>query len=210
MGSLLKYPIGNLNPNINNALTIGVVINKSDAKIFDARMGETQSRGVITFTVRDSSRFCNCTVWGSDTFVQQYDRQFKYGDVVSIMRPDIVPINANQSTMQPVTSLPYCLTIKETKGCIAQYDGDRSDYVPLLKMPLKSTQMTLNLVDINANGKQGVGNFVDVLVAVRQIKPVRQIKLKTGEAKSCREIIVMDRSFAGMSINIWRSNLIER
>lgn len=209
MSAVIKSLIANLNPTISNSFIICIIINKSDVKLFAPKMGENQKRGVITYTVRDTTRFCNCTVWGTDTFVLDYDRQFCYGNVINIMRPDIAQTNMNQ-TFSPITSSPYTLTINETKGAFTKFDGDKSDYMPLLRIPLKSTQLILNLVDVDSNGKQGVGNFVDLLVAVRTVKSVKQVKLKNGEIKECREIIVMDKSFTGMSINMWQKNLIER
>lgn len=209
MAAVTKYQIANINPTISNALIVSIIINKSDVKVFAPKMDENQNRGVITFTVRDATRFCNVTVWGTDTYIQDYDQKFSYGDVIIIMRPEISQTNMNQQFL-PITSSPYTLTVKEVKSAISKFDGDTADYISLLKQPLKSTQATLNLVDVDANGKSGVGRFVDLLVAVRTIKPVRQVKLKTGEVKECREIIVMDKSFTGISLNIWRKNLIER
>lgn len=212
MAGLTRMPIEKLNPTVTNALIVCLIIEKSPPKMFESKYEkENGMKGVITFTVRDSERyFINCTIWGSECFIESYDELFKYGDVVSIVRPTVFQSNADSSSKyKPITSSPYELTIRESKGEIVRYDGDRKEYMRLLTVPLKPTNKMLSLNDVNLNRGQSPGYVIDLLVIVRAVKPIRQFKIGSKDL-SVREIVVMDDTFPGMSLTLWNRNYVER
>lgn len=210
-----KYKIQNLNVSIKNAFIIGIIINKSDMKIFDSHHNGSK-RGVITFTIRDSKRyFINCIVWGSDTFIESHTLEFHIGQVINIIQPKITLKSGDKSELyNPLTTSPFILTINEGKGYIINYNGeDKDEFSKLLTLSIKSTCSVYNLVDVNANGNSLKGQFIDLLVIVRSLKPIRKFQMKNStpnNEKQYREIILMDKTFGGMCLKIWNNDIIGR
>lgn len=63
------------------------------------------------------------------------------------------------------------LVFNETSSQICIHDFDDSlDFIKLLHLPTKPPGNFLNLADIKTNGKLFNGQFVNILVAVQQVK----------------------------------------
>lgn len=131
-----------------------------------------------------------------------------------INSPSVSLKNPNESIhFNPVTSSPYTLKVTEKLGassfCI--YDGDDPEnyFHRLNHLPFKPIDATLSLVDLKSftNSCLKQREFVNLLVAIRYMKPAREISTKKGP-KLYREIIVMDQTLAGMSLSIWNMDYI--
>lgn len=86
MAGLQKVRLNNLNINIKNALVIGIIIAKNSPRIFCAKKKSGESRGVMSFTIRDSQiDTINIDVWGSDYFVMNFYNRFIVGDVGNLL-----------------------------------------------------------------------------------------------------------------------------
>lgn len=63
--------------------------------------------------------------------------------------------------------------------------------------------------DIVSKGDKVNKELIDLVVAVRAVKPVRNLNTKFGE-RTLREVIVMDESCAEMILNIWDGEYVQR
>uniref|UniRef100_A0A1B0D4X2 MEIOB-like N-terminal domain-containing protein n=1 Tax=Phlebotomus papatasi TaxID=29031 RepID=A0A1B0D4X2_PHLPP len=187
---------------------LGIIVGKSEPKIFENMDGD--ERGVLTLTIRDSPYdTINCVFWGSKEFIMTTSDNYKYGVVVNIMEAK-VSSPSERSNYQPKTSSRFLLTINEGKGRIYLHTGPQDNFRKLLNLPLKPLGLTLSLTDVNARGELASGDFVDLLVVVRMIRPLREIKTRHGRITHCREIVVMDKSFPGMLLTFWGKTCDDR
>lgn len=140
----------------------GLIIAKTERKILSSQWNGTKS-GVITYTVRDTKEhFINCTIWGTEQYIENSNRANKIGDIVAIYRPVVVQNNSG-SGYYPRTSSPFELTVKEGKAFIHRAT-DHFDYLlELQNQTIKSTILTLKLSDLNTNPDIGFLN-ADLLV----------------------------------------------
>lgn len=82
MSGIQKVRLNNLNINLTNALIVGIVIAKSSPRIIGSKKKNGDSRGVTSFTLRDSEiDTVNCDVWGSEYFIITFYERFLVGDV---------------------------------------------------------------------------------------------------------------------------------
>lgn len=117
----------------------------------EKRAMSTRNVSVITFTVRDTKdHFINCIVWGSDKFIDTYDRAYKIGDVIAIYNPKMSQKNEN-SSYRPRTSSPFELTVNENKAFIHRFPEDSDDLLALQNQTIKSTSMALYLRDLDTH-----------------------------------------------------------
>lgn len=217
---LITKRINQINQDSRSFILVGVIIAKSDPKYFESSSclrtsSSSSSRGVMTLTIRDSDRdTINCTIWNSRQIIESYDSLFHIGDVVNITKPKIVPTCLDRAEQfNPRSSSAYSLSLGENEDSkIKLHEGPGLDQMrKLIFIPTVLASDTYLLADI-ATGGQGInGQSVNILVAVRSIRPRKQIVIaKTGKLKYLREVIVMDTSHAGMSIKFWNNEYIER
>lgn len=77
-----RFTIRLINPNIYNALIVGIIIGKSRPRVFTNSKQNGERRGVWNFTMRDSIQdYINVTCWGLDAVVVQMDNSYHIGDV---------------------------------------------------------------------------------------------------------------------------------
>lgn len=82
MAGIQKVCLNNLNNNLKNALIIGIIIAKNSPRNIGSKKKNGDSRGVMSFTLRDSKvDFINVDVWGSEYFVITFYERFLVGDV---------------------------------------------------------------------------------------------------------------------------------
>ena len=82
MSGVQKLCLNNLNINIKNALIIGIIIAKSSPRTFSSKKKSGESRGVMSFTLRDSQvDTINLDTWGSEYFILTFYERFLVGDV---------------------------------------------------------------------------------------------------------------------------------
>ncbi|XP_058463974.1 meiosis-specific with OB domain-containing protein [Malaya genurostris] len=203
-----------------NFLLIGVIIAKSDPKFFESSSMRSEkdsdtARGVITLTVRDSERdTINCTIWGSQVMIESYDSLFHIGDVVNIIKPKVLPsCHDRAEQFNPTTTSMFSLSLGEQEDCkIKLHEGSGIESMKkLVFVPTVPASETYSLADIAAGGQNINGQSLNILVAVRSVRPKKQIVVaKTGKLKYLREVILMDASHAGMSMKFWSNELIVR
>lgn len=210
MDIIKQCTISELNINISKCCISGIIIGKSNVKRFNTNSSDNV-RGVLSFTVRDSARhFVNCVVWGTESFCESYNVMFKIGDGIKIVSPKIDKNKLNEYS--PLTSSGFQLTINEgLNKILLNTDNELNGFQELLNAPIKPTTSVLKLIDISSISAQTKGEFVDLLVVVRRIYPVKKINSKyTGTTTYCRNIIVMDQSYASLCFTIWNNAIIER
>lgn len=140
----------------------GLIIAKSERKTFTSRQNGSNV-GVITFTVRDTKdHFINCTVWGSDYYIENCDRAYKVGYVIAIYQPKVTQKNTN-SIYSPRTSSPFELTVSEGKSFIHRATEHFEPLVELKNQPIKPTSLALYLNDLYVTPDENSLN-VDLVV----------------------------------------------
>lgn len=149
----------------------GLIIAKTEKKIFNSRQNSSNV-GVITFTVRDTKdHFINCTVWGTDHFIENCDRAYKMGDVIAIYQASVSQKNAN-SEYNPRTTSPFELRVDEGKSFIHRVTEQFEGILQLRNQAIKSTSLALKLDDLNICPNSG---FLTVdLVVLGEYKPEKQ------------------------------------
>ncbi|XP_037025026.1 protein hold'em isoform X2 [Bradysia coprophila] len=199
MMSLNTFSIAALHANAINFVITGLIIGKSNVSKFEKieRQDQPSLRGVIKFLIRDNcDHFINVTVWGTYQFVAEYNSHFTIGHVINVIRSKVSFVR-HDDTFNPITSSPLELTINEGFGSIEFFDGDVAEKVKLLRVPLKSPDLALNLADI-ASTSDDAGGLVDLFVLVAKLRPTRQIA-----GKLVRDVVVVDQTVPGMYLTIW-------
>lgn len=195
--------IRNLNSELINWYTCGIIIGKNTPAFFDSKDAR---RGTVSITIRDSKKdFVNCTIWGLDHFVETFCDTFHIGDCINVISPNVTLLpKSSKQLFTPITSSPYMLTVNEGISEIQHNNSENVEYFrDLLNIPLKSSATTLSISDVNSKVLNSDGEYVDLLVVVREIKLVREITTKKGELKYCRDVIVMDKTHPGILMTLW-------
>lgn len=79
-----RMTLTDLQPNIDNALIVGIIIAKQRPRVItkDTNAGNSSERSVWNFTLRDSPRdYINATYWGEYDNIREIDVKFEIGDV---------------------------------------------------------------------------------------------------------------------------------
>lgn len=131
-----------------------LIIAKTEKKIMNSQRNGANV-GVITLTVRDTKEhFINCIVWGSEQFIDTYDRAYKIGHVIAVYHPTVAQKNDN-SSYRPRTSSPFELTVNENKAFIHRITEDTTDLLQLRNQTIKATSLALYLGDLDTNPESG-------------------------------------------------------
>lgn len=179
----------------------GLIIAKGEKKVFNGR-ANGQMKAVITITIRDTKdHFINCTIWGSENYVDNCVNAYKIGDIIVINRPTVQQASSvNQYA--PKTTSPFNLQFSEDKGMIYREDPHNFPYLMELRhRAIKSTSLALNLVDLVAL-PDTQRTYVDLIVIVQTIEPTQSIRTKNG-LKSKRRALMMDTTKHSMPLVIW-------
>ncbi|XP_013172076.1 PREDICTED: meiosis-specific with OB domain-containing protein-like isoform X2 [Papilio xuthus] len=150
MTGVQKVRLNSLNINIKNALVMGIIIAKNCPRTFGPKKKSSESRGVMSFTIRDSQiDTINVDVWGSDYFVMTIYNRFIVGDVVEIHSPKICVKSGANETFRPQVSSPFYLSINEGSSDVSTFSGDTyGAYLPLLHVPSKSSAGYCGLAEV--------------------------------------------------------------
>lgn len=82
MAGVQRVHLNNLNINLKNAFIVGIIIAKNNPRIFGSKKRNGESRGVTSFTLRDSDvDTIYVDVWGSEYYVITFYERFLVGDV---------------------------------------------------------------------------------------------------------------------------------
>ncbi|XP_013141748.1 PREDICTED: meiosis-specific with OB domain-containing protein-like, partial [Papilio polytes] len=213
MAGLQKVRLNNLNINIKNALVIGIIIAKNSPRIFGAKKKSGESRGVMSFTIRDSQiDTINIDVWGSDYFVMNFYNRFIVGDVVEIYSPKICVKSGTNETFRPQVSSPFYLSINEGCSDVSTFSGDTyGAYLPLLHIPSKSSAGYCGLAEVMKFTEENGNIYVDLLVVVKSVQPVKTIKSKLGVEMPIRAVEIVDNTTpASLYLDMFDTDTIQR
>ncbi|TGZ49495.1 meiosis-specific with OB domain-containing protein [Temnothorax longispinosus] len=217
MSFLYRQEIKSLQDGTPNTFVIGVIINSTNVRTFDATQARFNNgeRSVWTFTLRDSEEdFINVTVWGGTEFVKKLSTTFNIGSVVEVISAKIVKRNSNDKNEQflPSTSSPFALIVNEGTALVQNHDAPtRKGYEDLLTRPVKSVTSAKSLKTILDNIEALCDRFVDLLVVVTFIADTRHIMTRDGRALTCRSFEIADGSTDNtVSLMLWDKDWIER
>lgn len=140
-----------------------LIIAKTEKRIIHSQL-YGKIVGVITYTLRDTKdHFINCTVWGSEAFIEKCDRTYKIGHVIAVYNPSVQQQNES-SQYRPKTTSPFELIVNESKASIHREHQESSHLLELRNQKFKPTALALNMADLHTNPD---GERVDVdLVAM--------------------------------------------
>ncbi|XP_022190039.2 meiosis-specific with OB domain-containing protein [Nilaparvata lugens] len=199
--------------NQDNIFVVAIIIAKQPPRIFPAKNNEAP-RGVFNFTVRDSpTHYSNVSVWGSDAYVNIISSSFHIGDVVDLINVKSIFKKANEreNLFQPMVTCQFNLMISERTSDMKLHNiNDCAQFQPLLRLPTQPSSEVTLLQDIHSNNEVLRGKFVNVLVAVHNVYPIRQIKSKDGRDLETREVIVIDESCSKLSVQLWDADNVYR
>lgn len=148
----------------------GLVIAKTEKKILNSRLNNANV-GVMTFTVRDTKdHFINCIVWGSEQFIDTYDRAYKIGDIITVYHPTVSQKNES-SSYRPRTSSPFELTVNENRAFIHRSAEDSDGLLVLRNQTIKSTGLALYLRDLDTHPESEQLN-IDLVVLGKLLNPM--------------------------------------
>ncbi|XP_014361754.2 meiosis-specific with OB domain-containing protein [Papilio machaon] len=211
MTGVQKVCLNNLNINIKNAFVIGIIIAKKCPRTFSPKEKSSELRGVMSFTIRDSQiDTINVDVWGSVDFVTTFYNRFIVGDVVEIYSPKIGVKSVADDFFQPQVSSPFYLSINEGSSVVSTFSGDTGAYLPLLHIPSKSSA-GCGLAEV-MTFTEGNGNiYVDLLVVVKSVQPVKMIKTKLGVEMPVRAVEIVDNTTpASLYLEMFDTDTIQR
>lgn len=190
---------------------ICVIISKTDPRFF--LKNELEFKGVLTLTIRDSLVDTqNVTIWGQEDLIREYDDRLRIGDVINILKPKIVALcNEKSINLMPKTSSPFYLQIDERRGKIEETNSDYSATVKgYLRHPLKDVPLQLADVSTYTDGTLENSIYVDLLVALRYARPIKEFLNDKGEVRHSRNLAVMDKSNPSMMFQLWSTQLTRR
>lgn len=155
--------IKDLTMNSHSFFINALVIGKTEKKIVNA----ARDTCVITFTVRDTKdHFINCSIWGTEQYIENCVRAYRIGDIISIYQPMVLMKNSN-SNYHPRTTSPFELRVNEGKAYIHRINDEQhsQNLLQLRKRAIKPTSIALNLDDLNI-GSHGSDMLTADLVVV--------------------------------------------
>lgn len=145
-----------------------LIIAKTERRVLTSRQNGTNS-GVITFTMRDTKdHFINCTIWGTQHFIESCDLAYKIDDVISIYQATVSEKNSN-SSYYPRTSSPFELKVYEGKAFIHRASDHSEGLLELRNQAIKSTSLALKLTDLDSNPDDGSSNVDLVVLGMHQL-----------------------------------------
>ncbi|XP_071450719.1 meiosis-specific with OB domain-containing protein [Hetaerina americana] len=218
MAGVRKVPISELGPGINNAMIIAVIIAKQTPRKIASKRNPGTERAVWSFTLRDTPYdFINASYWGSIENVNSIANGLHVGDVVEVMNAKVNMRQGGDSEerFQPSVTSPFQLILSENQSTIQlqrpvdEFDAETyNNLIQLLHIPTKAPSCFLTIADVLASGTSMGTEFIDLLVAVARVGPVKNIKTKDGRDIECREVIVLDQTNSSLTIQLWESDLI--
>ncbi|XP_044761353.1 meiosis-specific with OB domain-containing protein [Coccinella septempunctata] len=212
--ALQRVTLRTLEPTIFNGLIVGVIIAKQETRQFtDSKSTQAgTSRAVLNFTLRDSPQdFINVTYWGKFEAICEVEDNFHIGDVVEIIRPQIVirKFNDYGEQFRPKVTSPFSLIMNDLSN-ILHHEGDNVNrYKELLRLPTKPPGF-VPIRDLHNGGISIKDTFADILGAVAFASNVRMVKLKNGSEAPVIDVILFDQTHQGIRLNIWNKEYVSK
>lgn len=190
--------IRQLNPDLFNVVVTGLILYRSPsrtAKILNLLLRDSKDSSIV------------CVVWGPQSYIQELWDKCEFGKTVTV---SYARVTSSTNEFHPWTTSPFIITASDRSQITFACDNNNSNIHDLLYSPYKPIERALHLDDIRINGEKGIGQYVDVCVLFRQLKPTKHIKLKDGRVKSLRECVLCDKTNAGMLLTMWSEDFIAR
>nr|XP_012154458.1 PREDICTED: meiosis-specific with OB domain-containing protein [Megachile rotundata] len=217
MANVHKQALNSLQPGMQNALVIGIIVNSFNMKTIDASRTRFNNgeRGVWTFTLRDSEKdSINVTVWGSVQFVKKLSSYFHIGSVVEVINPKVTErrLEDKNELFVPWVSSPCNLTVNEGNALVQIHDAPTcAKYEPLLMLPIKNPTELRSLKSIFDNLDALRDQYVDIMVVVTFISDIRNVITRDGRSIKFRSFEAADSSTDDIvSPILWENEWIER
>ncbi|XP_053606442.1 meiosis-specific with OB domain-containing protein-like [Plodia interpunctella] len=213
MAGVQKVRLNNLNTNLRNALIIGIIVAKNSPRIIGSKKKNGETRGITNFTMRDSNvDTINIDVWGSEYYVITIYERFLVGDVVEISSPKICVKGIDNEIYRPQVSSPFYLSLSEGMSEVTLYSGDTySSYLPLLHVPTKPAAGYCGIAEILKLQEQSGNVYVDLLVVVKSVSPVKSIRTKIGTDMTVRSVELLDNTTpASLTLDTFDIDTIQR
>ena len=208
-GIVRRLPIGALQPGVNNAMVVAMIISKSDPRKVTMKKDGSE-RWVTTFTLRDSSAdMINMTIWsGREEAISL--KRFHTGVVVEVVRPRIIQrdLTGRDNSFNPAVTSSLQLVFQDGKTAVSPFLGDPMHFLPLLRIPSKGSSAFLSLSDIVTNSGSLKGHYVDILAAVRSVGMEKKFPSKDGDAgelRGVREVRLFDQTADCLALKLWDS-----
>ncbi|XP_014612711.1 PREDICTED: meiosis-specific with OB domain-containing protein [Polistes canadensis] len=217
MSGICKQVLRTLKAGAVNSLVIGIIINSSNVRTFDATQTRFNNgeRAVWTFTLRDSEEdFINVTVWGTVEYVKKLVTAFHIGSIVEVINAKILArhIEDKDEIFVPFVSIPYKLIVNEGVALIQNHYAPVHDtYEKLLTIPTKSAERLQTLKSILEQIENLCDQYVDILVVVTFVSGERNITTRDGRTLKCRNFEATDgTSESPIVFILWENEWIER
>ncbi|CAI9724407.1 Hypothetical predicted protein [Octopus vulgaris] len=188
---------------------IGVVLKKESPRCVISKKSPYKERYCLGFTIRDSlDWFMNATCWGEKPAVFYLSECFRIGEVIEIKNAMVMAATSFDEKFRPWTSSPLSLNISDAGNIIIYTGPDREQYLCYSHLPTKIYRDYYTLEDININGQSLHGEHVNLLVAVKKVNEVRNIKTKTGKQMKQCEVKLFDETCSTFTLMLWDDQLI--
>lgn len=188
--------IRNLTRDLYNVTVTGIILYRSPS-----RHAKT-----LTILLRDSKDYSvNCVIWGPQSYIQEQWDKCECAQVVTV---SYCRVSQSSNEYHPAATSPFIITASDRSEISVV--KTKSPLHGLLHWPIRPIELCLRLEDIRINGEQGVGQYSDVCVLLRQVRPTRQVTMKDGGVKRVRECVVCDKSSAGLLLTLWSEDFIQR
>ncbi|XP_047993764.1 meiosis-specific with OB domain-containing protein isoform X1 [Leguminivora glycinivorella] len=211
MSGVQRVRLNNLNINLKSALIVGIIIAKKKPRAVGSKKKNGDSRGVMGFVMRDSEvDTINVDVWGSEYFALTFYERFLVGDVVEISQPKIC-VKSGNDEYRPLVTSPFELVLNEGTSDVCIHTGDSfASFLPLLHIPSKPPSGYYGLGEV-LKLPEGDNVYVDLLVVVKSVKPVKSIKTKAGVDMTLRNVEIIDNTTpASIELVIFDIDTIQR
>ncbi|XP_071107381.1 meiosis-specific with OB domain-containing protein-like [Haliotis cracherodii] len=204
--------INEITPDIPYVNLIGSILTKDGPKSIISKKGSGSERFLVSFALRDSpDALINCTCWGNEGFITNLAQSFTIGDIVEVRNAQVQSksVNPSDDRYKPWTPSGFQLNLSENHSSVELYSGwDLSTYNRLKHVPTRPNNDYYTLEDVSVNGTALQGEHVNLLVAVKQVWPARDITTKTGKQTRKCDVVLCDETCSNFILTLW-DNYVE-
>ncbi|RVE54188.1 hypothetical protein evm_001015 [Chilo suppressalis] len=131
--------------------------------------------------------------------------------IVEISSPKICVKSGENEMYRPQVSSPFYLSLNEGLSDVTIHSGDTfSLYLPLLHIPTKPSAGYCGIAEV-LKLKEETNVYVDLLVVVKSVKPVKTIMTKTGVEMTVRSVEIIDNTTpASLNLDMFDIDVIQR
>ncbi|XP_028332422.1 meiosis-specific with OB domain-containing protein [Gouania willdenowi] len=205
--------ISELHPNICRPKVAGIIIGKSDVKMFPDRKNPGVDRFTFSFSVKDSPDFfINVSAWGNNGYVNGLANSISIGDCVTIENPLVTnkDMEKGEKFCPPTPSLYRLLVTEAHSQVLLCADMDTTDrLLPLIHLPVKDPRDFYSLGDIVANGQKLDGSVINILAAIQGIGETKHFTTSDGRKGQRLEVKLFDDCGSSFPLVCWDRETIQ-